>query len=263
MAGKIGLVKGQIKIINEHVDNLFEKVMARYLGPGAVRDFGDKRIMVSYKPELTLQHLYGEAAQEERSSPHVDVMESLANIAKGYLEATAASTKAQVAAVVDKALREADANGVDTDLDTVLTGHLNEIWGKATTEVKKILNTEATHARNLGAYEGIAKVSASFGIDDPVVYFVSVNDDSRCKECTRLHCLPDGVTPRLWLMSEVGAGYHKRGQDNPKIGGLHPNERCSLATLAPGYTFDRSGGVKFVKLDHLEFPIQREEYPKL
>lgn len=35
--------------------------------------------------------------------------------------------------------------------------------------------------------------------------------------------MPDGITPRLWKLSEVGSGYHRKGDESPKLGGLHPN----------------------------------------
>jgi hypothetical protein len=94
-------------------------------------------------------------------------------------------------------------------------------------------------------------------IDDPVVYWVIVRDEHVCGECVRLHMLPDGVTPRCWYLSEVGHGYHKKGQDNPKVGGLHPHCRCSMVTLLPGYGFSASGNVAFISLNHDEVARQR------
>ena len=48
--------------------------------------------------------------------------------------------------------------------------------------------------------------------------------------------LPDGITPRVWKMSEMGSGYHKKGDSSPKIGGLHPRCRCIYDRYAPVVT---------------------------
>lgn len=254
MAGKGTLSRAAIRQIGFAVDGVFDKVAARYLGPDTLRSWGDKQISVGYRPGLTLPELYASSARDERSKPAEDVMESLARIAKGYLDATKEKTKARVVANVDRFLRDAD---VDTDLDTVLTGHLNDVFGEAKREVIRILDTENTHARNLGAMEGITKVNASMGIEDPVVYFIVVKDKDLCEECEYLHTLMDKpLTPKVWKLSEVRAGYHHRGDENPKLGGLHPHCRCSMATLMPGYGF-KGGAVSFISLGHDEFKKQR------
>ena len=69
--------------------------------------------------------------------------------------------------------------------------------------------------------------------------------------------LPDGVTPRVWKLSEVGAGYHKKGDLNPKIAGLHPHCRCCLTSLLNGFGFNSSGMVTYIGKGHDEFAKQR------
>jgi hypothetical protein len=251
------LTRGAIKLIYSSVDALFDKIKARFLGPDFLKRFGDKEIYVGYRPGDTLQELYADSAREERAVPHLETIESLAQIASGYLDATNAKTKAKVVATVDRAIRDAERDGMDTDFETLLATELSNVFGAARNDVLKILDTESTHARNLGTMEGISKVNASLGIDDPVVYFVVVRDDSICGECVRLHTLGDEhMTPRVWKMSEVGAGYHHRGDPNPKIGGLHPHCRCSMATLTPGYGF-KNGLISFSSFGHDEYARQR------
>lgn len=77
-----------------------------------------------------------------------------------------------------------------------------------------------------------------------------------CSECKKLHLLPDEQTPRVWKMSEVGAGYHKKGDPAPKVGGLHPHDRCTIQTLPPGYGFE-GGRITYIGKDHDEFAKQR------
>jgi intein/homing endonuclease len=216
------LGKGAARLIERAVDSLYDRVKAKYLGPDLSR-VGDKRIMIGYKPELTLPALYQAAAAEEYTKPDKGMVQSLVRIADGYLEANRAKTKAKVIASVEQFLRDAESKGVKTDVATVLGGQLADVWGQATTEVNCILDTEATHARNLGTLDGISKVNAARGIEDPVVYFIVVRDKDLCAECKGLHLMPDGVTPRLWRLSEVSHGYHNRGDETPSIGGLHPH----------------------------------------
>ena len=77
-----------------------------------------------------------------------------------------------------------------------------------------------------------------------------------------LHLLPDKKTPRLWKLSEIGHEYHKKGDPNPKLPGLHPNCRCKLTYLAQGFGFDKDGKVTWKGVDHDELEFQRKEYGK-
>ena len=86
---------------------------------------------------------------------------------------------------------------------------------------------------------------------------MTVRDQHRCDECTRLHMMPDGVTPKVWKLSDVGSGYHKKGQSQPKVGGLHPHCRCMLTHLLSGYGFDASGRVTYIAAGHDEYENQR------
>jgi len=154
-------------------------------------------------------------------------------------------------------LQEAGNKGVKTDLQTVLGGKLYEVMGEATRDVKRILETESTVVRNTSIMDGIVRVNTAAGIEDPTVFFVTVRDQYRCVECTRLHVQPDGVTPRVWKMSELGGGYHKRGDPTPKVGGLHPHCRCVLTTLLPGFGFNGAGKVAYKTPGYDEFAVQR------
>lgn len=251
---KLALSKGAVKLIFESVDKVFDRAVQRFLA----KPPGDKRIYIGTKPRVTLPSLYRAASAEERAKGDENVLNSLVRIAEGFIEAQRHNTKARVVKAVESWLTQAHAKGVETDLQTVLGGELAGVWKQATEGMHKIVAAEANNARNVGTLEGIVKVNAAASVQDPVVYFVVVRDNVLCKECRRLHLQEDGVTPRVWRLSEVGHGYHKAGQDNPKMGGLHPHCRCSLVTLMPGYGFDAKGGVTYVDPDHDEYAKQRD-----
>jgi hypothetical protein len=242
-----------IKLIERAVEKLFDRAKVRYLGPAAI----DKRIYAGFKTEFSLPGLFMSAAREESAVPDKKIIEALTRGAATYLDSYREATKAQVVKKVQAFLRDAELKGIDTDVKTVLGGELANVWTKTTSDVKRLIGTEATNARNMGALEGIVAVNTAEGIEDPVVYWVVVRDDHLCEECQRLHLLDDGKTPRVYHLSEVGHGYHKKGEPDPKVGGLHPNCRCTMVTLMPGYGFGSDGMVKFVALDHDEIKKQR------
>ncbi len=242
-----------IKLIERAVDKLFDKAKVRYLGPQSLPKF----IIASFRPQFSLPGLFHAAAREEYAVPDQKVIQSLMANASNYLDAYRAATKAQVIKGVQSFLHEAELSGVKTDVPTVLGGKLADVWKKTTNDVKRMIDSENSNARNMGGLEGIIAVNTSQGIEDPVVFFVVVRDEHLCDECKRLHLLEDEVTPRCWYLSELGHGYHKRGQENPKVGGLHPHCRCTMVTMMPGYGFDRSGMVKFVSPTHDEVEAQR------
>jgi len=238
----------QIKVIESAIDKVFARLKTRFLGPRR----GSKMIAFQFKPELSLPGLFTAANHDEgNKKPDRDLLRSLMSVAEKHIDAQKSSTKAQVVRAIDAHLR---GNGKG-DLKTVLGGELAEVWKKTAESAKSILDTEGTTARNAGTLDGVMKVNASMGIDDPLVYFVVVRDHLLCKECRNLHLMADQVTPRVWRLSEIGHGYHRKGQSNPKIGGLHPHCRCSLVTLMPGYGFD-AGRVTFVSPSHDEWRIQ-------
>jgi hypothetical protein len=251
---KTTLGKGAVKIIHAAIDRLFDRLKARVLGGS----WTDKRVYVGVIPDLTLAGLFRQASIEERNRPNIELLESLLRTADGYIDAQRIATKTKIVHAVESALREAEHKGVDHNMEDALSVELSNVWQGATEGVKKIVDTEATHVRNTGTLDGILKVNAASGIEDPAVFFIVVRDDHLCEECRRLHLLPSGK-PRVWRLSQLGHGYHKRGDESPKIGGLHPHCRCSLGTLLPSYGFDESGMIAYIGPGHDEYKSQHGE----
>ncbi len=250
----VSLTPGVIKAIYKACDRLFDRAKARFLSKPPI----DKRIVINVKPPReSLTSLFTSASTEERAKADQTVQSKLIEIADGYIEAQRSVTKARVVKAVDDWLQQAHTLGVKTDVETILGGELAEVWGQATAGMHKIIATESNNARNTGVLDGIVKVNAGSGIDDPLVYFVVVRDDDLCDECKRLHLQADGITPKIWKLSEVKRGYHKKTDDVPSLGGEHPHCRCSIVTLMPGYGFDKFGSITYVDPDHDEMKNQR------
>jgi hypothetical protein len=251
------LPKAAIKKVEAAVDSLFDKLKVRLLGPKSV----DKKLYISFNREKSLPGLFEAAHIEERGFPDQEHLEQLLRIAENYLEAARLKAKSQTVVAVQnfmhdiaKARKRGDPK---PDLYTVLGGELTDVYGKVAADVRRIVDTEAQNVRNVGVTSGIMRANASVGIEDPVIFFVVVRDQHLCDECRRLHLMPDGKTPRLWRMSDLGHDYHKRGESFPKVGGLHPHCRCSMTTLMPGFGFDKAGMVTWQGVNHDEYAIQQ------
>ena len=225
------------------------------LGPQSL----DKRIGAAiFNSTFSIPGLFTAASREEYAKVDEKLLKRLVTNVGNYVESYREATKVKVTRAVDSWLQEAAFKGVKTDVQTVLGGELAEVWGKVTSDMKRLVDTEASNARNTGSLDGIIRVNAAHAIDDPVIYFVVVRDSHLCDECKRLHMMPDGITPKLWYLSELGHGYHKKGEHNPKLGGLHPHCRCSIVTLMPGFGFNPTGFVTFIKPDYDALAEQRK-----
>lgn len=66
-----------------------------------------------------------------------------------------------------------------------------------------------------------------------------------CNKCKQLYLESDGITPRLFKITDLqanGSNYGKKQADwKPTLGILHPNCMCPLSVMPDGYKFDASG----------------------
>lgn len=66
-----------------------------------------------------------------------------------------------------------------------------------------------------------------------------------CNKCKQLYLESDGITPKLFRITELqanGSNYGKKQADwKPTLGILHPNCMCPLSVMPDGYKFDSSG----------------------
>jgi hypothetical protein len=252
---RISLSPFQIKAIHKAIDILFDRARVRVLGPQSV----DKRIYgAGHDEKLSIPGIFRAASYEEYNKPDIAILHTLMENVGNYIESYRSATKAEVVKKVDTFLAEAATRGIKTDLATVLGGQLADVWKKTTNDMHRLIDTEAQNARAVGALDGIIKVNASQGIEDPVVCWVVVRDGKCCYECMRLHMMPDGITPRLWYLSEVKSGYAKRGDEVPSLSEQHPHGRCSIVTMMPSYGFDAKGFITFKKLGYNAIEEQRK-----
>lgn len=249
----IRLSATSIEAIHSSLDDLFDRLKIRLIGPQSV----PKRIRIGVIQEYTLPGLFAAAAAEEGADPNFKDLTAALGVANSYIEAYRDIAKAKVVKEVQSFLNDAEHKGIKTDLPTVLGGKLSDIWSDVSDSVHQIVDTEANTVKNIGILEGIKQINAESNIDDPVVYFVVVRDEKLCDECKELHLMGDGHTPRLWYMSEVASGYHKKGHDSPSLNGLHPHCRCTMASIMPGYGFDAGGKIEYKRKGYDAMAVQR------
>jgi len=72
--------------------------------------------------------------------------------------------------------------------------------------------------------------------------------DNACPQCKKHYLESDGVTPKLFKLSDLmanGNNYGKKVADwKPTLGTMHPNCLCPLSVMPDGYTFDAKGQLK-------------------
>lgn len=239
------------KIIEEMFDNIALKLL------GHIPRLRNKKfITISTEQNLGLSHLFVQAMENKQLNEiEQDVLKGLLVTADGYIESLKNKTRSNLTDRIDGIVREASLRNERVDQEAVKKA-VSEEMRKARANLLAIAESESTKLRNLGHLMGITRVAESLGESDPTVYFMIVKDGSTCKECLKLHMMPDGVTPRLWKLSQLKQGYHKRGEENPSAFGLHPHCRCTLVYYSKGSGFDEKGKNYYVDVGHDEYKKQ-------
>lgn len=119
----------------------------------------------------------------------------------------------------------------------------------AVTEVQignasRVISTETNNAYQEGRAQEILRKSGS---DDPLVFKRPRHD--ACDDCKRAYLEDDGVTPRVFHMSELadnGSNIGKsRAERMPVLDSFHPWCACELAWLPPGFSFNDEGALVY------------------
>lgn len=254
----IGVSSSGIEAINQAVESMFDRIARQFIGDiPKLKD--SKSIIMTVTPNYGLANLFVQAlGNRYPNALEKDVLKTMLMSADGYLEALKNTTKSNVANRVDALAREAKIRGEKMSMEQIEEVLADEMK-KARSKMQTIAEAESTKTRNMGSQVDIAKVAASYGEDDPKVAFIVVRDGSECHECIRLHLMPDGVTPRVWKMSEVKQGYHVRGENFPSACGEHPWCRCGLVLIPPGFSFNASGNITYKSKDYDALAEQRSE----
>jgi hypothetical protein len=158
--------------------------------------------------------MYESAIKEEAGVPDIEVLENLVGTSQKYLEA--AKLKA-----INTVVKDLEAHLAEEEAPTATTIQeaLKDSFEGVSAGVKRIVETELQATKSFGLLDGIIKANLSSGVDDPIVFWVVVKDDLFCNFCRKVHLMPNGITPRLWRLSEVNMGYAKKNDNVPSIHG--------------------------------------------
>lgn len=209
-------------------------------------------LLSSLEHYTTLSGMVELAALFSGGIPEKDTINSLIKISANYIDAVKSKTQANLNNLIAAYSASSEPNIKQ------LRQEIKDILNSAKYQLQTVIDTQLQQAKALGSLAGIMRVNTLRGIKDPVVFWVVVNDKELCVECKRLHLMPDEITPRLWYLSEVKHGYAKRGDDKPSLSEQHPNGRCVIETLLPGFGFNGDGRVTWIKEGYDAIKEQRE-----
>jgi len=251
-----GISSASKEAISKVVEDIFDRIALGLIGD-IPRLKHKKLLLISSQPNYGLANLFVQAMGNKTLNPiEADTLKSLLESSHGYLESLKNRTRSNVTERIDGAIKEAQIRKQKVGQD-IVESVMEDEMSKAKAHLKTIVESESTKLRNVGALMDISRVAASISDADPTVFFVVVKDNVTCKECIKLHLMPDGVTPRLWKLSELKQSYHKRGGDFPSAFGLHPHCRCTLTYLTKGFGFSVNGLLKYVNANYDAYSAQR------
>ena len=241
--------------IHRVVEDVFDTIALQLIGDIPKLKY-KKLLLISSKPNFGLANLFVQSMGNKTLNPiEADALKSLLESSHGYIESLKNRTRSNVTERIDGAIKEAQLRKEKLSQEFVQSVVAEEM-DKAKAHLKAITEAESTKLRNVGSLMDISRVASSISDQDPNVFFVVVRDASTCKECIRLHLMPNQVTPRIWKLSELKQSYHKRGGEFPSAFGLHPHCRCTLTYLSKGFGF-KNGQLAYISADYDAYEAQR------
>jgi hypothetical protein len=253
-----GLSAKSLKSLENTLKSKFDRLSLRFLGL-IPRRIEEKHVIFKTSKENLISIFLRSLGTRNPNKLEEQTLKTMLNVANGYMNSLRDKTVAKVVHDVDSYVRNQKSQDKSISINAI-NKMVEKEMDKASNHIKLIANAESNKAGNVGTALQIAKIAEERKEDDPTIFFIVTIDDVTGPEEFVLHLLPDEKTPRVWKLSEIGHEYHKVGDPNPKLPGLHPNCRCKLTYLAPGWGFDASGRITYKGPNWDEFKSQRETY---
>lgn len=122
------------------------------------------------------------------------------------------------------------------------TGDMNRDW-------HRVAHTEMWDAKVQGEAEAILNNESPLSKQGADTLVYKKPAPNACAKCKQLYLEKDGITPRVFKLSELvayGTNYGKKQADwVPTVGTLHPNCMCPLSVMPPNTKFDSQGNLVF------------------
>ncbi len=232
------LTEKQQLAITESINDLFYKLAVKLLGRffkgpkiyfALLKDFNMLDTLEgAYRYSLALSHGPGFEPDEKR-------IKRLSKITQGYLDSQRLKTLNHVLMAVEAG---DDVEEVKEEVQKQLD--------KATNYVDLLVNNEFRVTQAYAERDGIERLSASLGIDDPTVVKLGQVDNKLCKECRNLwHSSENVKVPKAYKLSELKSGYMDHKNPEPTELPSHPRCRHVLTMVPAGYTFNGNGVIQF------------------
>lgn len=122
---------------------------------------------------------------------------------------------------------------------------LREVSGDWERDWHRVAHTEMWDAKLQGEAQAIIDGESPFTKKGKETRVFKRPGPNACSMCKKLYLEPDGITPRVFTLSELqsnGTNYGKKQRDwVPTLGILHPNCLCPLSIMPDGYHFNSIG----------------------
>lgn len=262
------------EIMKSYISRLFESLRLQLLGPQHIKGKAIVFSVRDFDPKTTLASNYlnsysYNSIDEKGIDPKA--IDKIQDVAASYIDSLEKKSLADMTRIIgsqsDNLVLQAKRDNVSIkEVIQTKTGKLALQTIKAELEnqkdkiansVDRLVTHELHNAQNFGALDGILGASKAMGINDPVVFKVLVDDERLCPVCRKLWLSADGITPKLYKLSELQATSPGPKALVAAVAPQHINCRCVLTTLVPGFAFNETGRIVYIGEGHDEYKKQR------
>ena len=136
---------------------------------------------------------------------------------------------------------------LDTSTRYTVVQNLRDMSGDWDRDWHRVAHTEMWNAKINGEVMAMMEDnSALSGKKGDTIVFKQPSPMA-CNQCRKLYLKADGVTPKLFKLSEMlelGSNVGLKTADwKPVVGTVHPNCMCPLLVMPDGFTFDKNGDI--------------------
>lgn len=244
------LMDAQKRQIEKIINDLFYNLKARLLGRFFTGPSIFFEVIHNVNPMDTLEGVYNytyHMMYNGISSNKVKRPKALAKITGNYIEAERLKTLNRIMMGIEQA----------ESFDEVKL-HLDDNIEKATNYVDMLVATEVRNVQVYAERDGIERLGASIGVEDPVICKLGIIDGRLCKVCTSLWHSDDNIKiPKVYKLSELKDGYSTHKNPTATFFASHPRCRHSLTMIPPNFGFSSNGNIEFKSFGWDEYEHQR------
>ena len=218
--GKLGVLKG--KDLSKMSTSEVEKLL--------------KKLTLTKNQQKSIEYL------QVKTQQSIDTLQAkiLANVMN-----TVVQDQLNMYQTVKKVIPEAMADPIERTERYKVIQKLREQSGDWERDWHRVAMTEMWDAKVMGEANAIIDNESPLSKKGKDTMVFKRPAPNACAQCVKHYLEPDGVTPKLFKLSDLmanGTNYGKKTADwKPTVGVLHPNCMCPLSVMPDGYHFDAMG----------------------